>query len=114
MSKYKKGAIMAQEPLLSQYLNFVSHWEKDNTVALSFKPNLKNTVKFTQIISILKHPRTASGPGLCYNLSILEQFLKTQNIIDDRINLDVIQFNHPTKMKIFMYCRGKIKQEQPA
>ena len=114
MSKYKKGAIMTQEPLLSQYLNFVSNWEKDNNTCLSFKANLENTVKISQVISILKHPRTASGPGLCYNLSVLEQFLKTQKIIEDRNDLEVIQLNHPTKMKIFMYCRGKIKHEEPA
>lgn len=105
---------MKQEPILSQYINFVSMWEKDNTTCLSFKSNPENTVKISQVILILRNPRTASGPGLCYNLSVIEQFLKTQNIVQDRDDLDSVELNHPTKMRIFNYCKDKITQKEPA
>lgn len=105
---------MAHKTLLSQYLKFISLWEKDRRQTLSFESSSENTVKISEVLELLNHKKIDYQIGVCYGLSILERFLKTQNIVEDRENLDTVILNNPTKMKIFMYCRGKIKQEQPA
>ena len=112
----KKGVIMTQQkefyPLLAQLINFIAQWEKDSKTQLQFE--LNRPIKLSEIENILQSSRVASGPGLCYNLSILEKFLFIQEIIDDREKVHLISFNHPSKMKIYMYCLEKTKKEQPA
>ncbi len=99
-------------PLLAQLINFIALWEKDSKTKLQFESD--KFIKLSEIENILQSSRVASGPGLCYNLSILEKFLFTQKVIDDRQKTDLISFNHPSKMKIYMYCLEKTKKEQPA
>lgn len=109
MSKYKKGAIMTQQkeiyPLVSQLINFISRWERDTKEELLFIST--QAIKLSEVQTLLQSSRVASGPGLCYNLSVLEKFLFTQEVIDDRQKIHLISFNHPSKMKIYMYCLGK-------
>ncbi len=92
-------------PLVSQLINFIKHWEKDPRTELQF--NQVSEVKLTEIITVLNSPRLASGPGLCYNLTILEQFLKKVSIRDDRVSFGKTSFRHPSKSKLYMYCLGK-------
>lgn len=105
----KKGAIMTQQkeiyPLLSQLINFIQYWERNSNTQLQF--NQVSEVKLTEVITILDSPRLASGPGLCYNLTILEHFLKKTNILDDRVSFGKTSFRHPSKSKLYMYCLGK-------